>query len=65
MTKEIQHFLSGSFNDLEPLRIRIENARRFMRKRFHLPKLSSGVSFQPRVTLPLSHVVHFFITSVI
>jgi hypothetical protein len=33
----------------------MENARRFQRKRFHLPKLSSCVSFQPSVTLPLSH----------
>jgi integrase len=54
-TKKIQHFLNGSFNDLEPLRVRIENARRFTRKRFHLLKLSSCVSFQPSVTLPLSH----------
>jgi hypothetical protein len=44
-------------NDLEPLRVRIENARRFKRKRFHLPKLSSCVSFQLSVTLPLSQSV--------
>jgi hypothetical protein len=53
--KNLQHFLNGSFNDLEPLHVRIENARRLTRKRFHLLKLNSCVSFQLSVTLPLSH----------